>query len=182
MHDQVGYKSTNTHAAADTKVTKAQIIVLTQRALAAQTSNSVSARPLRPPSSVLNLRLVEINGSAVRLAFTRPLEAVTLSGNAISRLFAPDTPVSVTSHKNQTLQTIVAVQAVNPGGRGKAARIQVRPFPQASSPLGFEVLSLLSLPVQVQIVTQSWRPFPLALSPLGFEVISLLALLIQEYK
>ena len=144
----------------------------------------MSARPLRPPSAVLNLRVVEINGSAVRLAFTRPLEAVALSGYAISRLFAPDTPVRVTPHTNQTLQTTVAllsvtglpastsgappaqdtsayvsglqtgrthylaVQAVNPGGRGEAARIQVRPFPQASSPLGFEVLSLLALPVQ----------------------------------
>jgi hypothetical protein len=158
----------------------------------------LSARPLRPPSVVLNLRVVEINATCVRLAFTPPQEAVSLSGYRVSSMQAPDAPVSATPHENQTVVAYVettstgfedvfalvaglgagklyylAVQAVNPGGGGDGARITVRPFGATGGPEGVQVMIASS-----KAILLTWRPplhLPLpGLRVSGYEVMAVL--------
>lgn len=152
----------------------------------------ISARPLRPPSPVLNLRVLEINATGVRLAFTRPEEAVSLSGYRVISMQSPDAlaPVPVTPHANETIVAhadsgglqdgtvfasvaglesgrlyYFAVQAMNPGGGGVAARITVRPFGAVPGPDGVQVMFK-----NTKAAFITWRP-PLNLGLSGVRVI-----------
>ena len=159
----------------------------------------ISSRPLRPPSAVLNLHVVEINSTTVGLGFTRPQEAYSLTGYLVSRMSTPHVPVSATPNENQTVVASVpttslgfeqvfayvagleigqvyylAVQAVNPGGGGGAARITVRPFGPASGPEKVQVTMANS---KATLVT--WKaPLNLGLAAglevKGYEVVALL--------
>ena len=145
---------------------------------------------MAPPSAVLNLRVVEINATGVGLAFKRPEEALALSGYRVSSMQAFDAPVSATPHANQTMVAHVdswslsfqdvfvfipglktgllyyfAVQAVNPGGGGAAARIAVRPFAAAPGPDGVQVRM-----VNTKAAFITWRP-PLHLGGLSGLVV-----------
>ncbi len=133
--------------------------------------------------------MVEINATGVLIAFKRPEEVLWLLGYRVSSIQAPDAPVSATPHANQTIVAHVeswsfqdvfafvpglqtgrlyyfAVQAVNPGGGGAAARIAVRPFAAAPGPDGVQVIM-----VNTRAAFITWRP-PLHLGGLsGLRVI-----------